>query len=93
MKVLGKRVLVEQKMTKKESKIIMAESASDNQKFDIEFKIVQLGKDVDADIKIGDKPIFGQHTQFEGIKVLEKDDKGMTANVIVHQDDIIGIDD
>lgn len=96
MKVLGKRVLVEQVMTKKKSKVILLDGADKKDTFDISFKVIALGPKCPKEkssIKIGDIPIFGTHTQFEGVKVLKKDSNGMTTHVIVHYDDIIGLDD
>lgn len=96
MKVLGKRILVEQVMTKKDSKIIRLDGSDKKDSFDVNFKVIALGPECPTEkdsIKVGDTPIFGTHTQFEGMKVLKKDDKGMVTHVIVHYDDIIGLDD
>ena len=93
MRVLRKYVLIEQKMVKKESKIILTKEASDKDKFDYSFKIAQKGPECSDQISVGDIPLFNEHVRFQGMKILTKDDKGMVALVIVHEEDIIGIDD
>ena len=95
MKVLGKRVLVEQKMTEKKSDIIIPEQAKDSERFDFEFTILQLGPECPTgkhEAQVGDTPVFSQHVMFMGTKLIEKDSKGMIIHVVVHYDDIIAID-
>ena len=93
MKVLGKRVLIEQKMKEKKSGLILPDNASDSDKFDFKFKILQVGDECpEGRINIGDTPVFSQYVQFQGTKLIEKNDKGMLIHVIVPYDDIIAID-
>ena len=94
MKVLGKRVLIEQKMVKKKSVIIRTNNSKEEDVYDIHFKVLQLGSECpENEIKVGDTPIFGKHTQFNTVKVLKKTEKEVILNAIIHYDDIEGIDD
>lgn len=92
IRVLDQYVLVKQTMIKKKLKIVLTDAANDEDKFDFNFEIVQLGDKCERKIKVGDKPIFEKHVQFQGIKILEKDENGMTSLVIVHENSIIAID-
>lgn len=93
MKVLGKRVLIEQTLTKKESKIIMA-GKNNEDSFNTSYKVLALGPECPTDeIKIGDIPIFGKYGEPQSIKILEKSEEKMIAHIIVPYDDIIGIED
>jgi len=95
MKVLGRRVLVEQLMVKKETKIITSRVGEENpDEFDSSYKVLQLGDDCPKDIiKVGDIPVFGKYVDFSGIKVIERSNNRMVSHVIVPFDDIIGIED
>lgn len=91
MILFNKHVLVEQIMTKKESQIILDAGSDDREKFNFEFKVTNVAEDCD-NIKIGDNPLFVEHVRFQGLKVIEKTDEKMIAEVIVHEDDIIAIE-
>ena len=98
MKVLGRRVLVEQVMVEKKSSIIIPESQKKTGKpednYEVTFSIIQIGNDVpEGLIEVGDKPIFGKYVDFNGVKVIEKSKEKEVLHVIVGFDDIIGIDD
>ena len=101
MKVVGERVLVEQILTKKQSKIIL--SGADKNKemgFDAKFTVLQLGSKCpkgEGEIQVGDNPIFSKNVTFEGVKVIEEKKEGgqlvkSVAHVIVHYEDILGAD-
>ena len=103
MKVVGERVLVEQILTKKQSKIILTESDRNKNKemgFDAKFTVLQLGNKCpkgEGEIQVGDNPIFSKNVTFEGVKVIEeKKEAGQlvksVAHVIVHYEDILGAD-
>lgn len=95
VKPLGNRVLVEQIMIKQQSLIIKPgagdETAGD---FDIYFKILALGEGVpeNSELQVGDIPIFAKYVDLGTMKVIEKTDKGLMSHIIVHYDDIAGID-
>ncbi len=91
MRLLKNYVCIEQTMKKKDSKIILDASADQKDKFEFSFKIIGLGPDC-VGIQIGDIPIFEQHVQFQGAKIIEKDDNGMITHTIVHQDSIIALE-
>lgn len=95
MQVLGNRVLVEQLMIPKKSKIIVNKDAKAEEKFDVSFKVIEIGPDVPqtTKLKVGDKPIFGKYVDFHGVKVVEKTAEKELLHVIVMYEDIIGIDD
>lgn len=93
MRVLDQYVLVEQVMVSKGKKIIVDAARDNKDKFDYSFKIVQLGNKCEREIKIGESPIFSEHVRFGGIKVIEDTNIGMITNIIVHEGDIIAIDD
>lgn len=96
MRVLGKRILVEQTMKKKQSFIHKLEKTKE-ENVDITFKIIQVGIDCpkEDNIKVGDIPIFSKHVTFEGAKVVSGSvEKGNAVlHTIVFYDDLIGIDD
>jgi hypothetical protein len=95
MKVLGKKVLIEQTMTKKESKIIlMNKDKKDEETFDTTFKVIQMGSECPVgEVAVGDTPIFSKYVDFHGAKVIEEvKDKKVIIHTIVHFEDIIGIE-
>lgn len=92
VKVLDKFVLVKQVMKKKKSIIVMDMARNEKEQFDFSFQIVQLGDKCERNIKVGDHPIFSEYVKFNGLKVIEKNDDGMVSLVIVHEGDIIAVD-
>ena len=93
MKVLGKRVLIEQTMKKKKSAILLPETVSDKERFEFSFKVLQIGPDCPEDtLEIGDNVIFATHMQFIATKVIEKSEDFMRIHSIVHYDDIAAVD-
>lgn len=98
-KVLGNRVLVEQIMTKKESSLILTkEQKQDTDNFHMERKIIMLGDEVaKGRLEIGDIPIFGKYAVEESIKIVEKIDTKteykMIAHIIMHVENIVGLDE
>lgn len=92
MTVLDAYVLIEQTMKKKKSAIITDAAKDEKQRFDFSFKIVQVGPKCERPIKVGDSPIFSQYAQFTGYKELEKTNDMMRSLIIVHENDIVGID-
>lgn len=90
--VLADFVLVKQTMKKKKTVIVMDAAADNKDKFDYSFEVVQVGDECKRKIKVGDHPVFGEYVRFQGLKVLEKDNTGMVSLVIVHENDIIAID-
>jgi hypothetical protein len=92
VKVLGRYVLVEQIMKKKDSRIILDTAGSEQDKFDYSFKVIQKGDKCESEIKVGEHPIFEKHVQFQGVKAIEKTDLGMISILIVHEESIVGID-
>jgi co-chaperonin GroES (HSP10) len=100
-KIIGKRVLIEQVLTAKPRKIIVAgaKQAADN--VDYAFTVLALGTECpkgELEVAIGDKVIFSQHVTFEGVKIIseERDAHKQITNsvshVIVHYDDIIAVE-
>jgi len=89
---IGKFVLIKQVMRKKTTKIIMDAAESNKDKFHYSFEIVQLGNKCEADIKVGEQPIFSEYVKFSGVLTVEQNDYGMISILLVHEDDIIGID-
>ena len=101
MKVVGERVLVEQILTKKQSKIILTGADKNKEMgFDAKFTVLQLGSKCpkgEGEIQVGDNPIFSKNVTFEGVKVIEEKKEGSqlvksVAHVIVHYEDILGAD-
>ena len=91
-RVLADYVLIKQTMKKKKSRILMDAAHDQKDKFDLSFEIVQVGNKCERDINVGDHPIFSEYVKFSGVKVLEKDEEGMVSLVIVHEGDIIAVD-
>jgi len=92
-RVLGENVLIKQTMKKKKGKLILDGADKDEDKFDFSFEIVQLGDTVTAKISVGEYPVFGKYVNFNPLKILEKNENGMSSLLVVHQNDIIGIDE
>ena len=97
MKIIGKRVLVEQTSVKKDSKIILSDKTKD-QGIIVTFKVLQLGNECptgEGHVKVGDIPVFSEHVGFDGFKMIEteKAPNGEVtraiAHTIVYYDDII----
>lgn len=96
IQVLGNRVLVEQIMIRKKSKIIVPGKDEVNpDQFDIYFKVIDIGDGVPKDTKlqVGSIPIFAKYVDLGTMKILEKSNEKMISNIIVHYDDIAGIDE
>lgn len=93
LRVLADYVLVKQTMKKKLGRIITDAAASDKDKFDYSFEVVQLGSECKRGIKVGEHPIFGEYVRFSGLKVVEKTETSMISLIIVHENDIIAVDD
>lgn len=95
MKPLGQFVVIEQKMTKKKTAIIVSEAREDTDKFDFSFKVLRLGNKCESDIKVGEMPILAKHRVFHAMDVLERypNQGGMLCHAIIHENDIVGIDE
>ncbi len=97
MKIIGKRVLVEQLSVKKESKIILSEKNKE-QGLSVTFKVLQLGNECptgEGHVVVGDVPVFSESVTFDGFKMIdmEKAPNGevlkAVAHTVVWYDDII----
>jgi hypothetical protein len=97
MKIIGKRVLIEQTSIKNESLIIMTEKNKGSDLV-ITFKVLQLGSECPEgkkEVEVGDTPIFSEHVTFSGHKTIDvtKAPNGevtkLVAHTIVYYDDII----
>ena len=92
MKVLEKRILVEEIMTKIERKVILTpgkDKEPDN--YEIKRKVIDVGEDVNT-IVVGDIPIFGTYSQPAAIKTISKDDKGMIVHCVYDLDNVVAIE-
>lgn len=92
VRVLADFVLVKQVMKAKKSAIILEQANDERAKFDYYFEVVQKGKDCVRDFEVGESPIFSEYVKFSGLKILHKNEESMVSLVIVHENDIIGID-
>lgn len=97
MKIIGKRVLIEQNSVKKDSKIILSEKSKD-QGLSVTFKVLQLGNECptgEGHVQVGDVPIFSESVTFDGFKMIEVDKAPngevlkARAHTVVWYDDII----
>lgn len=97
MKIIGKRVLVEQISVKKDSKIILTEKSKE-QGIAVTFKVLQLGNECpvgEGHVEVGDVPVFSESVTFDGFKMIttEKAPNGevlkAVAHTVVWYDDII----
>ena len=92
MKVLEKRILVEEIMTKIERKVILTpgkDKEPDN--YEIKRKVIDVGEDVNT-IVVGDIPIFGTYSQPAAIKTISKDDKGMIVHCVYDLDNVVAVE-
>lgn len=94
-KVLGNRVLVEQIMTKKNSKLLLTPDQQTNpDHFDIERKIIMIGDEVAANrLEIGDIPVFSKYGEADSIKIISKTDEKMISHLVMHVENIVGLDE
>ena len=92
VRVLDQYVLVKQVMKKKSGRIIRDGAKNEKDKFDFSFEIVDKGPKCERGFNIGESPIFGEHVQFSGVRVIEKSEHGVVALVVVHENEIIAID-
>ncbi len=97
MKIIGKRVLVEQVSLKKDSKIIQLDKNKE-QGLSVTFKVLQLGNECptgEGHVKVGDIPVFSESVTFDGFKMIEVDKAPngevlkAKAHTVVWYDDII----
>lgn len=97
MKIIGKRVLVEQVSVKKESKIILTDKNKE-QGIAVSFKVLQLGNECPTGpehVQVGDVPIFSENVTFDGFKMITTDKAPngeilkAVAHTVVWYDDII----
>lgn len=93
MRPIGDFIVLEQKMVKKKSAIILTDKTPDESKFDFSFKIIRIGEDCKRKIAIGEIPILAKYRTIHAIDVLEKDDNGMLCHIMVHENDIVGVDE
>jgi len=100
MKIIGKRVLVEQVSVKKDTKIIMTEK-NKNEGISVSFKVLQLGNECpvgEGHVQVGDVPVFSENVTFDGFKMIKTDKAPngeilkAVAHTIVWYDDIIATD-
>ena len=94
-KVLGNRVLVEEIITSEESVLILTdEQKKDNDKVTIERKILMLGDEVaQGRLEIGDIPVFSKYAMPDSVKVVTKSEKRLEVQIVMHVDNIVGLDD
>jgi len=93
---LGNRVLLEQIMVKKDTKVILPGKQQDESQFDIYFRVAALGEKVpeDSKLKVGDVPVLAKYVDLGTMKVIHKSDKkGMYALIVVHYDEIAATED
>jgi hypothetical protein len=96
MKVIGRRVLIEQTMTKKSASILQLDK-NKGMNLDYSFKVLALGSECpkgENEVKVGDTPVFTSHVVFDGAKVVsEEGPKNDPTKKIVHTfvwyDDIV----
>ena len=94
MKAIGEYVLLKQVSEKKKTQLITQGLIDAKDTHIMTNEVLQIGsKVIDPEIEIGDNPIFGEHMSFGNIKVISSTDTKMEAYVIVHYNDIIGIED
>ena len=90
---LGRRVLVFQRMNKKESKIqLVTEDHNDKDLWEMHMEVVRFGKDCpeDTELKVGDKIVMSQYAQMDLAKMIKNTKKEMASFMYVPYDDIIG---
>lgn len=94
MKIFGERVLVKQIMKKRKSLVITPGGATNPDQFDVTQEVTMLSPDYDrGQINVGDIPIFSRYANLGDTKVIKKTEDYIETDIIVHVDDIIGIDD
>lgn len=93
IRVIGEYVLIKQVLIKKDTRIIMDASKDEKDKFDISFKVLELGNKCTSEIRVGDAPIFTEYVKFNLGRVIQKNKNGMISLLLVHENDIIGADE
>jgi len=94
MKVIGEGVLIKEVAIKRKSQLITGGADVDLKSTHIITRTVeQIGSKIDnPEIKIGDIPIFSEFTSFGNVKVISKTEQKIETLIIVHYNDIIGVD-
>lgn len=92
VRVLGDSVLVKQTMTIKTGKIILSEVTPDEDKYTFDFEVVAVGNKCERDIRVGDKPVFEKHVQFNPVRLLENTNQLRSSLLTVHENSIVAID-
>lgn len=90
MTILGNTVLIKHEAKKKQSVILLADNAEDQDQYDVTLTIIQLGDECSKKFKVGQEILLGKWA--EAIcppLTFEKDPKGnVTMEVIFHTDNI-----
>jgi hypothetical protein len=79
-------------MVKKKGMILTDAAKDDKDKFDVTFEVIQIGDECKRKISVGDVPVFADYVRFASFKVLEKSDDKLIGVAIVHENDIIAVD-
>lgn len=92
MKVLGKRVLLEQTATRKKSAIHVLGDKANPDIFDIVFKVIGVGDEVSlGKFQMGDQIILNIHSNPNPIKEVMKTNDKTVYHLIAHEEDIEAI--
>ncbi len=95
---VGKRVLIEQRMDKRETALLHDNSskAGEDTGYDVSFKVLAIGEECpkDGPVQVGVSPILGKHAKEEAVKVVEgkMGDKVVIMHLIMFYDDIVALD-
>lgn len=94
MKVIGEGVLIREVATKRKSQLITGGADVDLKSTHIITRVVeQIGAKIDnPEIKVGDIPIFSEFVSFGNVKIISKTEQKIESLIIVHYNDIIGVD-
>lgn len=91
IRVLDKRVLVEEIKTKKESKIILKED-SKGVEFEITYKVIGIGENVTI-VNVGDEPCISVYAKPHYLEIIEKSENKSVYHCVYYEHDIAGIKD
>ena len=98
VRVIGRRVLIEQKITEKKSNILDNTGEKGKSQMECIETILQIGPECpEGVIAVGEHPVFNNHVQYQAMKQVFKEETKthvkMTVHVIVYFDDIVAIEE
>mgnify|MGYP001258066328 CR=1 FL=1 len=94
MRVLGENVLIRQVLKKKVSLVITGSKENDENVYESELELLELGPDVKENFKKGEKPVIANWAEPVAIKVIKgkTGDAEIIRELVYRVGDIVALD-